>query len=99
MCNEAGHWFRQRGIRGCEIVAAETHPSRALRRITYEPADGSPAASGVEAIARALEHIHLGWALVGFVLRLPIVGPLAQLVADASGAAPRSIPLEPPSVC
>ena len=32
------------------------------------------------------------WALLGFFLRLPIVAPLAQLLADASGAEPRSIP-------
>jgi protein-S-isoprenylcysteine O-methyltransferase Ste14 len=95
MCSEVAQWFARRNIRGLVVVAAETHPSRALRRITYEPADGSRAASGVEAIARALEHIHLGWALVAFALRLPIVGPLAQLVADASGAEPRSIPVEP----
>src|SRR5262249_17804827 len=59
--------------------------------ITYEPADGSRSASGVAAIARGLEHIHLGWALVGFFLRLPVVCQLCQLLADASGAEPRRI--------
>jgi len=68
LCTEVGHWFARRGIRGCDIVAAETHRSQALRRITYEPADGSRAVSGIEAVARALEHIHLGWALAGFAL-------------------------------
>ncbi len=92
MCSEVARWFDERGARGLAIVPAETHPSGALRRITYEPGDGSRAASGVEAIARALEHIHLGWALVGFCLRLPAVGWLAQLLADASGAGPRRIP-------
>ena len=92
MCSEVGWWFARRRVCGLDIVAAETHPSQALRRITYEPADGSRAASGIEAIARALEHIHLGWALIGFTLRLPIVLPIAQLVADASGAGPREIP-------
>jgi hypothetical protein len=62
-----------------------------LRRITYEPADGRRPASGVEAIARALEHIHLGWAVFGFLVRLPIVCQVAQLLADASGAEPRRI--------
>jgi protein-S-isoprenylcysteine O-methyltransferase Ste14 len=92
MCREVGRWFERRGTRNLTIVAAETHPSGALRRITYEPGDGSRAASGVEAVARALEHIHLGWALLGFLVRLPIVCPLAQLLADASGAEPRRIP-------
>jgi len=91
MCSEVGQWFAQRELRGLIIVAAETHPSQALRRITYEPADGSRSASGIEAIARALEHIHLGWALAGFALRLPIVNPLVQLIAYSSGAEPRLI--------
>jgi protein-S-isoprenylcysteine O-methyltransferase Ste14 len=92
MCREVGHWFHLRGAGHLEIVPAETHPSGELRRITYEPADGSRAASGMEAIARALEHIHLGWAVVAFVIRLPLVCPLLQLLADASGAEPRTVP-------
>jgi protein-S-isoprenylcysteine O-methyltransferase Ste14 len=94
MCSQVARWFERRGAGNLTIVAAETHPSRELTRITYEPADGSGPAAGVEAIARALEHIHLGWALVGFCLRLPGISQLAQLLADASGAEPRS--LSPP---
>jgi hypothetical protein len=91
MCSEVGEWFTRHAARHLVVVAAETHPSRALRRITYEPADGSRAAAGVEAVARSLEHLHLGWALIGFLLRLPIVRPLAQLLVDASGGEPRAI--------
>jgi hypothetical protein len=40
-------------------------------------------------VAGALEPIHLGWALVGFALRLPIVSHLSQLLVDASGGEPR----------
>jgi hypothetical protein len=46
---------------------------------------------GIEALGRALEHTHLGWAAVGWFLRLPIVRPLAQLLTDASGGEPRRI--------
>jgi len=91
MCRDVARWFNRRGARQLAIVPAETHPSRALTRITYEPADGSHSASGIEAIARALEHIHLGWAFVGFFFRLPGVRALTQLLADASGAEPRRI--------
>lgn len=91
MCREVAEWFRTRRVRGLSIVAAESHPSGALRRITYEPADGTRAAAGIEAVARALEHVHLGWALIGFALRMPIVSSVAQLLADASGAEPRKI--------
>jgi hypothetical protein len=95
MCREVARWFEARHASGLTIVPAENHPSQALRRVTYEPADDTASASGIAAIARALEHVHLGWALLGFLLRLPVVAPVAQLLVDASGAEPRSIPRRP----
>jgi protein-S-isoprenylcysteine O-methyltransferase Ste14 len=92
MCHQVGQWFERQGARGLSIVPAESHPSGALRRMTYEPADGTRSAAGVEAFARAIEHIHVGWALLAFVVRLPLVRPVVQLLADASGAEPRPIP-------
>jgi protein-S-isoprenylcysteine O-methyltransferase Ste14 len=89
MCSQVGQWFMSRGALHLEIVPASAHPSRALTRIRYELPDGTGGASGVAAIARALEHIHVGWAFVGAVLRLPIVGTVVQLVVDASGGEPR----------
>jgi hypothetical protein len=97
-CRDVARGFDRRKTRGLAIVPAESHPSGALTRITYEPADGSRAATGVEAVARALEHVHLGWALLGFLLRLPIIAPLAQLLADASGGEPRRVPCRVRSV-
>jgi hypothetical protein len=91
MCREVARWFEHRDVRQLAILPAETHPSQALRRITYEPADGSRSASGIKAVAHAMEHVHLGWALLGFLLRLPVVCQLAQLLADASGAESRTI--------
>ena len=95
MCSDVARWFTSRRATGLTIVAAESHPSRALTRITYEPADGSAAASGVEALARALEHIHLGWAYAGFVLRLPGVLQTTQLLVDASGGEARRLAEQP----
>ena len=89
MCRDVGQWFAARGARQLAIVPAESHTSGALTRITYDPGDGSRDATGVEAVARALEHIHLGWALAGCLLRLPVVCQLAQLLTDASGGEPR----------
>ena len=73
ICSEVGWWFRRHGARGLEIVPAEQHPSRALTRITYESSDGAYTASGIEAVAQALEHVHMGWASVACALRLPVV--------------------------
>ena len=77
-----------------------------LTRNTYESADGTRAAVGVEAIGRALEHIHLGWALLGFLLRLPVLRQVSQLLVDASGGEARRISANgrdetarPPAAC
>ena len=95
MCSEVGRWFQRRRASALLIIPAETHPSRALTRITYESGDGTHAVSGVEAVARALEHVHLGWACAGCLLRLPIVCQSAQLLVDASGGEPRLLRYRP----
>lgn len=89
-CSELGNWLRRGGPVGLEIRAAEKHPSRGLERLTYEPGDGSREES-VGAFARALEHVHLGWAFLGWTIRLPFVRPVIQVVMDASGGGPRAI--------
>jgi hypothetical protein len=91
MCSEVGLWFASRGVSGLLIIPAEMHPSRALRRVTYESGDGRHSVSGIAAIGRALEHIHVGWALLGVLLQLPIVRPMIQLLVDASGGEPRTL--------
>jgi hypothetical protein len=91
LCQQVARWFRIRGARGLAIRPAETYP-QPLTRITYESADGGYSASGIRAIARGLEHIHLGWAMLGFALRLPVVADVVQLIVDASGGGPRQMP-------
>jgi hypothetical protein len=91
-CAEVRRWFEKRGAVALEIVAAEDHPARDLERITYDPMDGSETEEGVRAIARGLEHIHLGWAFAGACLRLPGIAYVVQLVVDVSGFGPRVIP-------
>lgn len=90
-CSEVRAWFSRRSPVGIEIVAAEHHPSRSLTRITYDPGDGTGNAEGVAAIGRALEHVHLGWAMLGMFVRLPVVCEMIQLVTDASGGNPRRV--------
>lgn len=95
-CSQLGAWLRARDPRGLEIVDAEDYPARDLARLTYDPRDGTPEAEGVAALARALEHLHLGWAYLGWVLRLPLVCQVAQLFADAVGGGPRLVPRRRP---
>lgn len=90
MCSQVGRWFADRRAANLTILPAERHSTRPLTRITYEHTDGT-IATGVTAIARALEHIHFGWAWVGAMLRLPVINQVTQLIADASGAEPRAL--------
>jgi hypothetical protein len=91
-CSEVRGWFEAHHAVALEIVAAEDHPTRDLRRITYDTMDGSEPEEGVRAIARGLEHINLGWAYAGACLRLPGVSHFVQLLMDASGFGPQEIP-------
>jgi hypothetical protein len=64
--------------------------------MTYQRHDGLRA-EGVAAFAHALTHIHLGWALAGWLLLLPGVGWFVQLCVDAFGGGPRTLPSAGPA--
>ena len=99
-CSSVGRWFLARAPIGLVIAPAEESRDPDLRRVTYVPADGR-AQRGVIAVARALEHIHLGWAIVGWVLALPLVSHFAQLVVDVFGPSPGAVAGRPydPAAC
>ncbi len=91
MCSELERFLVKLRPRALQIVPAEDHPLCDLERMTYDSRDGAPDENGVKALGRAFEHINLGWALLGMVLRLPGICQLLQAIADASGAGPRRI--------
>jgi hypothetical protein len=72
-------------------VSAADHPLRDLDRLTFQSATDNREEDGVAALARALESIHLGWAFVGWTLRLPIVRQVVQLLVDAAGGGPHHL--------
>ncbi len=90
-CSELRNWLEAREPLGLEMVAAETLPARSIQRIRYDPGDGSRPVEGIRALGRAMEHLHLGWALAGTTLRLPGVWHAIQLLMDASGFGPRQV--------
>lgn len=92
LCQAVRRWFEARRPIALILDAAEDHPERDLTRITYDPMDGTPPEEGVAALARGLEHLNLAWAFLGAGLRLPVVRPLAQFLADAAGFEPQLIP-------
>jgi protein-S-isoprenylcysteine O-methyltransferase Ste14 len=90
-CAELGHWLARQRPRGLSIVSAANHPRRELDRLTFRSAIDHHEDDGVAALGRALEHIHLGWAFVGWTLRLPLVRAVAQLLVDASSGGPHRV--------
>jgi protein-S-isoprenylcysteine O-methyltransferase Ste14 len=90
-CGELWSWIRSRAPIGLEIVAAETLAPGSIRRMRYDPGDGTGTVEGVRALGRAVEHLNLAWAMAGIALRLPLVWQFVQLVMDAIGLGPRDV--------
>lgn len=85
-CAAVAGFLRCRSSRHLTVAAAADH-HQPLRRARYV-SDGGHDERGVAAVTRAMEHLHLGWAYLGWILRVPGIGWLAQLVTDAMIAAP-----------
>jgi len=93
VCSELRRWIERREPRGLVIRDAEeleVGATGVIRRLRY--VDGSYEVEGIRAMGRVLEHVHLGWALLGCAIRLPGVWWGIQLVMDASGLGPRELP-------
>ena len=85
-CQGVGRWFRTRLPVALQVRSAAESP-RPLTRLTYVGADGL-AVSGVAAFARAVQHLHLAWAFLGWLLDVPGVARFVQLVFDGVGGGP-----------
>ncbi|WP_327091707.1 isoprenylcysteine carboxylmethyltransferase family protein [Nonomuraea sp. NBC_01738] len=88
-CAPVAAWIERHEPVRLRVVPAETHPA-GLRRITYTRGDGPPE-QGVAALAHVFTHLHLGWAVLGWLLMIPGLTRFAQLAGDAFGAAPRDV--------
>lgn len=91
-CSDVRQWLERQRPVGLSLEAAEDHPTRDLSRLTYDPGDGTGDEDGVAALGRALEHVNLGWAFVGWSLRLPLLQTLLQTLVDGLGGEPRRVP-------
>jgi protein-S-isoprenylcysteine O-methyltransferase Ste14 len=91
-CSGLRQWIERRHPIGLEFIDAETLPKGSIRRLRYDPADGTRPVEGLVAFAHALEHLNIAWAYCGLTLRLPVVHQAFQLLMDASGLGPRTLP-------
>ena len=77
-CREVARWFSKHQLISLELADTATFKGPPLLRVTYRYPDGT-LLGGVEAIAAALSHLHLGWAWLGWLIRLPIILPLSEI--------------------
>jgi hypothetical protein len=92
-CREVGQFLAHRQHHGLKIAAAEDSGEE-MTRLTYR-ADGVGTETGLAAIGRSVEHVNLAWATASWIIRLPLVRPLLQLITDAVGAGPRRASRQP----
>ncbi len=90
-CSPVGTWFTRRSPIGLIVVPAEDYPGMPPTRITYVAVDGS-VFTGVAALSKATDHLNLAWAWLGWACRLPGACQFLQVVVDAVGGGPRSLP-------
>ncbi len=89
VCRPVAEFLTSRQPTELAIRDAADHPLP-LTRARYERIDGT-AFDGVAAVGAALEHLHLGWAMVGWFLRFPVLRSFGQLIADAVGFGARPV--------
>ncbi|MFY0600874.1 MAG: hypothetical protein JXR03_14465 [Cyclobacteriaceae bacterium] len=81
-CSSVRSWFERRKTFGLIFKHAEDYEGEILQQVKYVSYNGIEVSS-VNAIANGLEHINLGWASLGWFMRLPGVNFVLQLIIDS----------------
>lgn len=81
-CEGIKTWFENRQLNNLEVKYSNTYIGEELLKVTYVHHTGQEYKS-VKALANALEHIHLGYASLGWMMRFPIVNFMLQTIVDA----------------
>ncbi len=101
VCRGVGEWLVQQSPLELQVADARYAPGPLMDRLSYRWVDAEGRitfeATGVAAFAAAVEHINLGWAMLGWGLRLPVIGWLGQAITDVVVVAPHlAVPPELP---
>lgn len=89
-CSELRAWFFRSKATNLILKHAHEHPKN-IQQITYTDYLGNNHSS-VIAFAHAMEHINLGWASLGWLMRLPVITYVLQAIVDAIGFGPFDTP-------
>jgi protein-S-isoprenylcysteine O-methyltransferase Ste14 len=80
-CSFLSAWLRSKNTSGLVFKDAESFTGRRLTRLIY--IQNGVSYEGVNAFARGISHIHLGWAVVACFICFPGISFVLQLIADA----------------
>ncbi len=83
ICSSLRDWLVSRQPTNLTFFDANQHPIP-LESLHYESEEGVQYSS-VKALASCLEHINLAWASVGWLMRLPVISYVLQVIVDTMG--------------
>ncbi len=89
-CSEVARWIDHQQPNHLHLRAADEWPGEPLDRVTWNHPPSGRRESGVRAIAMALQHLQLPWAIVGWIAGFPGISHLLQICFDAAGTGKRS---------
>jgi len=83
ICSFLRSWMENRNPLYLEFMDANQHDI-VLENLRYENEEGTKYSS-VKALASCLEHINLAWASLAWLMRLPIISHVLQIIVDTMG--------------
>ncbi|MBB3696809.1 hypothetical protein KMW28_22795 [Flammeovirga yaeyamensis] len=81
-CSAIEAWYQEQNTINLEIKAASEYVGTPLTKVTYIDGNGEEE-NGINAIAQAFDHIHLGYASLGWFIHFYPISFLLQLIIDS----------------
>jgi protein-S-isoprenylcysteine O-methyltransferase Ste14 len=91
-CTEVADWFARRSPEKLIIRKASEWEGAPLERMTWHHPPSGRTEEGIAGVSMAFQHLHLGWAALGWIAGMPGVSHAIQLCFDMAGAGKK--PLE-----
>ena len=85
-CTEVADWFAWRSPQKLILRKASEWEGAPLQRMTWRHPLSGRTEAGIAGVSMAFQHLHIGWAALGWIVGLPVVSHLAQLCFDVAGA-------------
>ena len=85
VCQPLANWIMAREPVSLRVCKASEWGGERLERITYFDPNTGERREGVEAMCKVFQHVHLGWAWMGWLVMLPGINWVIQCGVDSGG--------------